>query len=443
MGDFTGFSFDDWHSTDPTTGEVKVVRVSGGDRYTEQLHPEINDRTAEVPGLNGQYYFGSDFGTRSFDIEIAFDHLTEQQFRKLRQVFGTKQIKKLVFDERPYKYYLAKLESPVELSYVCFDEPKRTVALITSDGVRRITRVEQEPVIDEETGEPVIDEETGEPVTESVIYRDLEQVTPYVYEDTKERVYKGEGKLTLVCYFPFAKSNFKALPEKGQDYFEGREEWASSSGILSANSREAQEIDVYSAGAIKVYNPGDVETGFRLYIPASAMGSAITLSYEGAQLKLKPMVAKTYEITYQEVSEPSGNPKEQSWYEYKNAKYTLSTDTEVDENKTYYTKVENKDSGVIIDTNTGLINGIKPSTAMVAQIDENTSKVVEIEEIDVPLHIDYNGNVSYTTSGNIYNECVESGYFFKLQPNIDTSEASITITGVADTPQIFYDYLYF
>ena len=41
MGDFTGFSFGNWHSTDPTTGVVNVIRVSGGDRYDEQLHPEI------------------------------------------------------------------------------------------------------------------------------------------------------------------------------------------------------------------------------------------------------------------------------------------------------------------------------------------------------------------------------------------------------------------
>ena len=78
MGDFTGFEFGGVHSSD-----LGITRVSGGDRYDEQLHPEIKDRTVEVPGLNGEYYFGSDFGTRTFDIEIAFDLLTEELFRKL------------------------------------------------------------------------------------------------------------------------------------------------------------------------------------------------------------------------------------------------------------------------------------------------------------------------------------------------------------------------
>ena len=289
MGDFTGFSFGDWHSTDPTTGEVKVVRVSGGDRYTEQLHPEINDITAEVPGLNGQYYFGSDFGTKSFDIEIAFDHLTEQQFRKLRQVFGTKQIKKLVFDERPYKYYLAKLESPIELSYICFDGPKQHIDNSgEARGVRWIDKEVERPIIDEETGEP-----TGE--TETVIERTRETIYPYVRDNGTERIYKGEGKISFIAYFPFAKSAYKQIPLEEQE-----SDWAVSSGILSAEERNTQKIDVYEAddeaGTIRVYNPGDVETGFRLYVPASAIGSAITLSYKGAQLKLKPMVAKTYEI---------------------------------------------------------------------------------------------------------------------------------------------------
>ena len=383
MGDFTGFSFGDWHSTDPTTGEVKVVRVSGGDRYTEQLHPEINDRTAEVPGLNGQYYFGSDFGTKSFDIEIAFDHLTEQQFRKLRQVFGTKQIKKLVFDERPYKYYLAKLESPVELSYVCFDEPIRTIGA-TRGGVRVANRT---PVTEEVDGE--------EQVIGYTIDREL--VTPYEYSDTKERVYKGEGKLTLICYFPFAKSNFKVLPEEGQDYFEGREEWASSSGILSADSREAQEIDVYSADAIKVYNPGDVETGFRLYVPS--MSGDMRLDY-----CLNGNVAALLNIEQFTVYEG--------------------------------------DNGFIIDTNTGLIIGVKDIEVEHSTVDPETGETTtEIEHIGV--QVDEEGNPIYTTSGHLYNKHAKAGEFFKLQPNIDTSEASITITGAADTPRIFYDYLYF
>lgn len=40
MADFTGFKFGNIHSSD-----LGIIRVSGGDRYDEALHPEIKDRT--------------------------------------------------------------------------------------------------------------------------------------------------------------------------------------------------------------------------------------------------------------------------------------------------------------------------------------------------------------------------------------------------------------
>ena len=377
MRDFTGFSFGDWHSSDPETGIVIVYRVSGGDRYDEELHPEIKDRTAEVPGLNGEYYFGSDFGPRSFDIEIAFDSLSEEQFRKLRQVFGTKDIKKLIFDERPYKYYLAKLESPIELSYVCFDEPKKIIG-VARDGVRAANRI---PITEEVEGEEQIIGYTVE----------REQITPYEYQEGTQRVYKGEGKITFKAYFPFAKSVYKVLPnnEEGSD-------WAVSSGILSAAAYN-NIIDTYNAGEIKVYNAGDLETGFRLYCPSISSELHIT--------------------------------------------YTLNTETiaalviEPFETKT-------GDNGFIIDTNTGLITGVVNSTMKIAHYNDITGEVEEVEENEA-IHIDYYGNVFYTTSGNLYNRHIKNGSFFKLQPNILSDDAIITISGVGGTPQIFYDYLYF
>ena len=118
--DFVGFSFDGIHSS-----ELGILRVSEGDWYEETLYPEIEDLTIDIPGLDGNYYFGSNFKARSISISIAFDSMTELQFRKLRRLFGVKKNCELIFDERPYKYYMAKIESPIELSYVCFDEPKK------------------------------------------------------------------------------------------------------------------------------------------------------------------------------------------------------------------------------------------------------------------------------------------------------------------------------
>ncbi len=157
-GDFIGFSFAGIHSS-----TLNIIRTSDGDRFDENLIPDVKDITAEIPGMDGEYYFGSTYGNRTFDISIAYDHMSESDIRRLRQVFGRKQIGELIFDERPYKKYMVKIESPIELSYVCFDEPKKE--LIDFDGIYGETQVSRAV--------------TG-----------------------KQRVYKGEGKISFIAMSP-------------------------------------------------------------------------------------------------------------------------------------------------------------------------------------------------------------------------------------------------
>ena len=115
-GDFIGFSFNEHRSE-----SLGIVRVSDGSRYNEDLVPTTQDKTVQIPGGDGFYYFGSDYTQKPFTIPIAFDGLTEKQFRELQQVFGTKELGKLVFDERPYKYYMVKSSKP-QLKYICFEQ---------------------------------------------------------------------------------------------------------------------------------------------------------------------------------------------------------------------------------------------------------------------------------------------------------------------------------
>lgn len=337
-GDFLGFKFAGVHSSD-----LNIVRTSNGDRFDEQIIPEVKDVTVEVPGMDGQYYFGTTYGPRNHEISFAFDKLTEEQFRRLRKVYGRKQIGELIFDERPYKKYLAKIESPIELSFVCFDEPNYTWEKVQTEYNTYVQGI------------------SG----------DYEHK---VYDGTTRRIYKGEGKITFTCYFPFAKSVYKQLPVTEEE-----SDWAVSSGIMTA--AEYTNIDTYmtldNSGqeAIKgffVYNAGDVPTGFRLYLPSSAAGQRIVLSYGESNLILKPMEMKSSDI------------------------------------------------GVLVNTDSGLIVGVKN------------------------ISINQDGNTTIITSGNLYNEYVESGYFFKLQPSISTSDIStLQIEGGGEGIQIFYDYLYF
>ena len=157
-GDFIGFWIGDTHSS-----ELGIIRTSDGSRFNENLLPTIQDKTVQVPGGDGFYYFGSYYTQRPFNIPIAFDNMSEAQFRRLKQIIGSKEMVQLVFDEAPYKYYSVKSTGSPILKYVCFD------------------------VEDDSSGGNVGD-----------LYA---QATPA--RSTKTRVYKGEGTLSFIAYDPF------------------------------------------------------------------------------------------------------------------------------------------------------------------------------------------------------------------------------------------------
>ena len=336
--DFLGFTFAGIHSS-----ELNIIRTSGGDRFDEQMTPEIRDISVEVPGMNGEYFFGSTYGTRTFKIEIAFDSLTEAQFRKIRQLYGRKQIGELIFDERPYKKYLVKIESPIELSYVCFDEPNYTWEKI-------------------QTGYNTYVKGIGDSDYE---YKD--------YDGTTKHIYKGEGTISFICYFPFAKSVFKELPTDQEE-----SDWVLSSGIL--NSTQRVGIDEFNNNVITVYNPGDIEVGFRLYLPKAVVtNNTVILTYKADR------VHTTATLALNAMTLKSG------------------------------------DVGVLVDTNSDLITGV--------------SSAPTLEPVS--------GEYTYTTSGNLYNQYVNLGSFFHLKPNDLYVYSTLQITGGASGIQIFYDYLYF
>ena len=380
-GDFLGFTFGETSSSD-----LGIVRVSSGDRYNENLHPEIKDKTAEVPGVNGNYYFGSDFGPKTIDIEFAFDSMTEQQFRKLRQVFGTKEIQKLIFDERPYKYYMAKIESPIELSYVCFDEPKKQIG-VERDGVRVAERV---PITETIEGEQVI---TGYTITR-------EQVTPYERLEGTQRIYKGEGKISFVCYYPFAKSEYKRLPLNIDC-----SSWADSSGIFSSADYNERQLDQIIDGGrdernnkvdyIKLYNPGDLSTGFRLYCPFKDHNdNDITYSDD-------------FMLIYRINHNAEGGPEQSEWEALSRLTFNEIIPYE-------------GDTGFLIDTNTCLVSGVNEF-----------------------MHLE-NG-ATYKTTGTLYNKFIKNGEFFNIQPTYiyQTYQYMIAILNGNENIEIFYDYIYF
>jgi hypothetical protein len=75
--DFIGFTYNGKHSY----RDLGIYRTSSGSRYSNNLTATMTDKTADVPGGDGQYYFGTTFKNRTFTVNYAFHELTEAQFQ--------------------------------------------------------------------------------------------------------------------------------------------------------------------------------------------------------------------------------------------------------------------------------------------------------------------------------------------------------------------------
>ena len=150
--DFLGFLFNGKHSF----LDFGIYRTSDGSRYNANMAPTLTEKTAEVPGGNGMYYFGTQHKQRQFSVNIAFDNMSEVTYCEMRKWLSGKEIGELSFDERPYVVYGAKVTGTPTLKTICFDE----------DG---------------------------------------------------KRVYKGEGTVQFTCYYPYGHTSTKLLADDSMD----------------------------------------------------------------------------------------------------------------------------------------------------------------------------------------------------------------------------------
>lgn len=218
MKDFCGFSFNGQHSS-----LIGLTRVSTSNRYQDNVFSGTNDTLITVNGRDGKILVNSTIKEKTIPVNFAFDNLTEEQLRYLRNGFNgaAKSIGSLIFDEEPYKEYSAKIQGNVQLKYVCFTKKND--------------------------------------------------------DNKEERIYKGEGSLTFVCYYPYARTPLTVIKKDGTegdgrlkssyDNYDNIEEWIDASGITEV-----------------LNNPGDLPTEFNLKINIQngllKNGSVITI-YDG------------------------------------------------------------------------------------------------------------------------------------------------------------------
>lgn len=234
--DFIGFSFNGVKST-----ELGIYHVSDGSRYNENLVPNLQDKTAVIEGGDGTLYWNSFYQNRQFSLQCAFDNVSEAQLRRMRQVFAAREVGQLIFDETPYKYYVAKVSGSAQIKYICFN------------------------VLNNPT-----DESQG-----------------------THRVYKGELTIPFVCYFPFAKSVAPYADDFDDSIYLTKDQWLEGVDLppaadtwfdgqaLSSTSAALSYGSVFSMGGtaasqsyIPVYNAGDEEMDFTCCVNISNMSSA-------------------------------------------------------------------------------------------------------------------------------------------------------------------------
>lgn len=204
QGPFLGFTYNGRHSS-----ELGIVRINTGNRAEMPLSPSFKDSTAEVPGGKGLYYFNTQIQQRQFTINFAYDDLTEEDVRELREWLNPLEQGELIFDEEPYKAYTVKPNTQPKLSYLVFNKE------ITTETFKLY--------------EPSTVKSSG-------------------------RVYKGEGAIGLTAYYPYAKAPSKELSYYNSNTKEGgfgsQDEWKIAAGF-------DEEVGLDSLGC---YNRGDIKT---------------------------------------------------------------------------------------------------------------------------------------------------------------------------------------
>lgn len=155
-------SYIDFTYNGQKASDFHLVRVSSSSRYNDNLLPTLNDKTTDIPGADGMYFFNTYYKQKSFTINFAYDSVTETDLRAIRNWLNGRDVHELVFDEQPDRIYFAKVTGAPSLKYIPFDSyehrSNNTDAQISGGSSTSIV------------------------------------------------IYKGEGTATFTCYDPFAYS---------------------------------------------------------------------------------------------------------------------------------------------------------------------------------------------------------------------------------------------
>ena len=322
------------------SSEYRIVRVNSGSRYETSLVPTPKDTTIDAVGRDGLYYVTSKYQQLTIPVNIAFDDLYDEDIRNLKEWLSSKTEGELWFDEDPYKQYSAKITSNPKLSWIAFDDP------------------------------------------------------------VKGRVYKGEGTIQFICYYPWATSRFRNLSEVYRDVY-GVEDpstlnppvslprgWETASGLEAKRVLETtgtgKTFDYIKQGTSEalVYNAGNIAAPCQLPFSLVAKGIQKIEYFKGTDTSSSSSLGRLY----------------------------------IDTSQLYNTTEE----AFLLDSKLHLLLGIK-----------------------MP-----NSPGTYIQTGNVYNYAIVGGDFFDIEPGegtikLNPRDTTYVIFQPAVAGNIVYDYLYY
>lgn len=437
-GDFIGFTFNGTHSSD-----LGIVRTSNGSRYNSNLLPSSQDQTVAVPGGDGVYFFGTNYQTRVFQLQIASDEISEETMRRIQQTWGDKEIHELIFDETPYKVYMAKCTNMPQFNFICFDENNQRV--YKGEGSVEFTcfypyaksrykfldqYMKQVNLSTEPSDWPInyftYDETTNKytMIIPGTPFPELEQEVIYTCYKGLPEWYGGE--------FVLGDSIPNSLNLLGDEYIEysgglsslvNKDEWAATSGLRQSQGSLDLSTSSTPAQVVYVYNPGDVEADFQLWFnPIDA---------DGLQYYQDGSTGDYFRQMHFDFSDVDFSPRWEYGIYYQRTgeagSYIFTPLTTIpddwQENFTSYYYYE--------------AGEYRPLTlATLIQYDSKTELLTGYMSLNVP-------------NGKLYNKYITSGDFFKIpimnrsNENINTHIQLITNNQNTKIHKIKYDYLYY
>lgn len=288
LQDFVGFQFNGRHSS-----EFGLKVVSNSNRFQDNFGPTFKDSTVKVPGGDGNFYWNTEDDKKEWNLNVAFDDVSEAELREIRQWLNSKAMGELIFDEEPYKAYKVKMKSPAQFKYLCFDEVEEVIARTRGDTEEFVRQPDLYNRIDGSWRMDLNNDGTLKEyaITVNGIWILTEPIGKYpkgtrflgwFYEPRDDevdynlilkiptRVYKGEGTIAFVAYQPYAESVYEDLELYDSANYPNKDEWAAASGISSAPRFEDTSVSIY--------NPGDLETDWTFRFPRPSQATTITIS---------------------------------------------------------------------------------------------------------------------------------------------------------------------